>query len=253
LKAAVVGGTGSLGRLVVAELAAKGDEVRILSRSPGAALLTGASHRRVDLSTGEGLAEALNGVEVVVDASNSRKEAQEVLVEGTRRLLAAEAQAGVGHHVGISIVGCDRVPMAYYDAKVAQEEAIASGQVPWSLLRASQFHSLLDWFFAGAARFRILPTGSALVQPVDAEVVARSLAGAALEGPAGRLPDIAGPEVLTLTDLARTWRRTRGRRLLPLRIPMVGKTGRAIRDGGLCEPNAAATGSRTFERWLTDA
>jgi uncharacterized protein YbjT (DUF2867 family) len=185
-----------------------------------------------------------------VDASNSRKEAQEVLVEGTRRLLAAEAQAGVGHHVGISIVGCDRVPMAYYKVKVAQEEAIASGPVPWSLLRASQFHSLLDWVFAGAARFRVLPTGSARMQPIDAAIVARCLAGVAHEEPAGRLPDIAGPEILRLTELARAWRNAKGRRLLPLRIPMIGKAGRALRDEGLCEPDAAVAESRTFEQWL---
>jgi uncharacterized protein YbjT (DUF2867 family) len=253
VKIAIVGGTGDLGSRLVAELAARRHEVRALSRSQGPEIPAGSSHRRVDLTTGDGLAEAIEGMDVVIDASNSRREAQAVLVEGTRRLLDAEAEAGVGHHVGVSIVGCDRVPMAYYKAKVAQERAIAAGPVPWSLLRATQFHSLLDRAFSGAARLRVLPTGSAPLQPVDAGIVARRLADVAQESPAGRLPDIAGPEVLTLTELARIWRGARGRRLLALPIPMVGKIGHAMRDGGLCEPDAAAAESRTFERWLEHA
>ena len=231
------------------ELTARGDEVRVLSRSPGAVLPDGILHRRADLATGEGLGEGLNGVEVVVDASNALKEAQEVLVEGSRRLLLAEREAGVGHHVTVSIVGCDRVPMAYYRAKVAQERVVESGPVPWSLLRATQFHSLLDWAFERVARFRVLPTGAARLQPVESAIVATRLADAAHGGPSGRLPDVAGPEVRALTELARAWRRARGRRLLPLRIPMVGKVGRAVRDGGLCEPDAAVDGL-TFGEWL---
>jgi uncharacterized protein YbjT (DUF2867 family) len=249
---AVIGGTGVLGSLVVAELAARGNEVVALSRSSGSAPLPdGVSHRRVDLASGRGLADGLDGVEVVVDASNDRKRAREVLVEGSRRLLLAGAEAGVRHHVAVSIVGCDRVPMAYYEAKVAQEEAVAAGPLAWSLLRATQFHTLLDWAFAGAARFGVVPTGSARVQPIDPAVVAERLADAVHAEPAGRLPDVAGPEVLALSELARSWRRARGRHLLPLRIPMVGGAGRALRDGALCEPGAAVE-SRTFERWLAE-
>ncbi|HXS46768.1 MAG TPA: NAD(P)H-binding protein, partial [Solirubrobacterales bacterium] len=112
MKVAVVGGTGVLGASLVAELAARGDDVLALSRTPGAALPAGATHRRVDLTSGEGLAEALAGVEVVVDAANSTpRDAGPVLVEGTVRLLRASGAAGVRHHIGVSIVGCDRVPM----------------------------------------------------------------------------------------------------------------------------------------------
>jgi uncharacterized protein YbjT (DUF2867 family) len=247
---AVVGGTGGLGGLVVAELARRGDEVVALSRSPGrAALPSGASHRHADLATGEGLREGLDGVEVVVDASNALKEAQDVLVAGTGRLLRAEAEAGVGHHVAISIVGCDRVPIAYYRAKVAQEKAVESGPVPWSLLRATQFHSLLDWAFGRVARFRLLPTGAARLQPVEPAVVGARLADAARGGPGARLPQVAGPEVATLTELAKAWRRARGRTLVPLRIPTIGKVGRAVGDGALCDPAAAVEGP-TFEQWL---
>ncbi len=250
MKVAVVGGTGVLGKLVVAELVARGDEVLALSRKAPSKLPEGASHRSVDLTTGEGLEDALVGVEVVVDASNeSPLGAGPVLVEGTKRLLAAGAAAGVRHHVGVSIVGCDRVPTAYYKVKVEQEQAIEAGEVPWSLLRATQFHTLLAWAFAQAARRRVVPTGRARLQPIDPMVVAERLADAAQAGPAGRLPDVAGPEVRTLTELARAWRAAAERHLLPLRIPTVGKIGRPLGEAALCNPEAAA-GGPCFSEWL---
>lgn len=251
MRVAVVGGTGVLGKLLVAELAARGDEVLALSRKPAGALPEGASHRRVDLTSGEGLADALAGVEVVVDASNSSpRDAAPVLVEGTRRLLRAGAEAGVRHHVGVSIVGCDRVPTAYYKVKVEQEDAIAAGEVPWSLLRATQFHTLIAWAFGQAGRARVIPTGSAHLQPVHPLVVAKRLAEAVQAEPAGRLEDVAGPEVRTLGELARAWRGA-GHRALPLRIPMIGPIGRPLREAALCNPGAAA-GGPTFEQWLAN-
>ncbi len=252
MKIAVAGGTGVLGGPLVAALAAGGDQVVALSRKPGRALPDGAAHRRADLTTGEGLAAALAGVEVVVNAANAApRNAAPLLVGGTRRLLAAEAEAGVRHHVDISIVGCDKVPMRYYKVKVEQEEAVAAGDVPWSLLRATQFHNLLAWLFESAARRRLSPRGSARLQPVDVRVVAERLAEAAHAEPAGRLSDLAGPEVQTLSELARAWKRAKGRTLLPLRVPMLGKLGRPVREGALCDP-AAASGGPTFERWLAD-
>jgi uncharacterized protein YbjT (DUF2867 family) len=251
MRVAVIGGTGGLGSLVVAELAARGDDVRAVSRSapPDGTLPPAVEHRRADLVSGDGLPDALDGVEVVLDASNDRARARDVLVDGTLRLVAAGADAGVRHHVTISIVGCDRVPNAYYDAKVAQEQALAGGAVPWSLLRATQFHALVAWSFESAARRRVLPTGRVLLQPIDTAVVARRLADVVHADPAGRLPDLAGPEVRTLGELAREWRAHDGRRLLPLRIPSLGKGLRAMRDGGLTDPAAAAPGP-TFAKWL---
>lgn len=252
MKVAVVGGTGVLGKLVVGELAARGDEVLALSRGAPRELPEGASHRSVDLTTGEGLEEALAGVEVVVDASSSSpRNAAPVLVEGTKRLLRAGAEAGARHYVGISIVGCERVPMAYYKVKVEQEEVIVASAIPWSLLRATQFHTLIDHLFKQDARFGIVRSGSARFQPIDPPLVAKRVAGAAHGEPAGRLTDIAGPEVLTLSELAKAWRRA-GHRALPLRFPMIGPLGRPLREGALCNPDAAA-GGRTFEQWLADA
>ncbi len=252
MKVAVVGGTGVLGKPLVAELAARGDEVRTLSRTAPAKLPAGVSHRRIDLTSGEGLAEALAGIEVVVDASNSNpRDAGPVLVEGTRRLLHAGAEAGVRHHAGVSIVGCDKVPIAYYKVKVEQEQAIAAGEVPWSLLRATQFHTLIAWAFGQAGRFGVVPSASARLQPIHAPLVAERLAQVAHAEPAGRLGDLAGPEVSTLTELAKAWRQA-GHRGLPLRLPMIGRIGRPLREGALCNPEAAA-GGPTFEGWLADA
>lgn len=254
---AVIGGTGVLGRLVAAQLAARGDAVRLVSRtapaagSPAAALVAaGAQHRAADLRSGEGLAAALAGVDAVVDASNDARAARQTLVEGGRRLLAAEAAAGVGHHVAISIVGCDRTPLGYYRAKTEQEQVVASGPVAWSLLRATQFHQLVDGLFAGAARAWLLPVSGARVQPIDPAVVAVRLADAAHAGPGGRLPDLGGPRVQTLAELAAAWRAGHaGRRLLRLPLPLPPRLGRALRDGALTTPDGAADGP-DFAQWL---
>lgn len=252
MRVAVVGGTGSLGSRVVRELAARGDDVRVLSRGAPKDPPAGVSHSRVDLTTGDGLAAALDGVDTVVDAVNdSSRKARAVLVEGGRRLLAAEAAAGVRHHVAISIVGCDEVPFSYYRAKVEQEAVVAGGGIPWSLLRATQFHDLIAMAFAAAGRLRAIPTGSARLQPIEAAVVARQLADAVHDGPAGRLPDVAGPEIQTLTELSRAWRAHQGRRLIPIPIPAVGRAGRALAAGVLCAPDGAQPG-RTFAEWLAD-
>ena len=133
MRIAIAGGTGTLGSLVAAELGRRGHEIRVLRRS--------APEYRVDLATGSGLADALAGCDVVVDASNnSSRHAAQILVDGSRRLLAAERAAGVGHHVCVSIVGCERVPMGYFQVKAEQEQVVEQGPVPWSMVRATQFH-----------------------------------------------------------------------------------------------------------------
>jgi uncharacterized protein YbjT (DUF2867 family) len=253
MRVAVIGGTGEVGSLVVRELAARGDEVRAVSRrAPRAGKLpAGAEHAAADLKSGAGLSAALAGVEVVVEAANDRRGAREVLVDGTLRLLAAEAEAGVRHHVAISIVGCDRVPHPYYKAKVAQEDAVTSATVPWTLLRATQFHALVAVAFAGTARFRVLPKVRVPLQPIDTAVVARRLAELARAEPAGRVADLAGPRVETLAELAEQWRAHAGRRLLPLRLPprALGKGAREMAAGYLTDA-AAATDGPAFADWL---
>jgi uncharacterized protein YbjT (DUF2867 family) len=245
---AVVGGTGTLGSLVVADLLGRGERVAVLSRR-AEGVPAGAEHRRVDLTTGDGLDLALDGVHAVVDAANSQKGAKETLVAGTGRLLEAGARAGVANHVTVSIVGIDLVPMSYYKVKVAQEEAVEAGDVPWTILRATQFHQLADATFAAAARFGVRPTGKVKVQPIDPAVVATRLAEAALAPPSGRLPDIGGPRIQTLGELSAAWAAARGKHRLPLRIPALGKAGKALAAGAICDPRAATPGE-DFEEWL---
>jgi uncharacterized protein YbjT (DUF2867 family) len=249
MEVVVIGGTGTIGALIVAELSARGDSVRILSRRPPREVSERVSHRRVDLTTGQGLAEGLAGADTVVDASNDARRAKDILVDGTRRMLAAEQETGVIHHVAISIVGCDRVPLGYYRAKVAQEQAIAEAPAPWSLLRATQFHQLIGMAFEAAERFGVAPAGKARFQPIDPAIVAKRVADAVHDAPGSRLPDVAGPEVRTLGELGRAWREHSARRLVPVRLPMFGPIGKPLREGALCAP-AAAAGGQTFEQWL---
>ena len=245
---AVVGGTGTIGAPVVAALLARDAAVRVLTRN-ARNVPAGAEHRGVDLTSGAGLADALRGTDAVVDAVNSTRKSRKTLVEGTGRLLKAGAAAGVGHHLTISIVGIEHIPSSYYRDKLAQERAVEGGPLPWSILRATQFHQLLDMAFGYAARVGLRPTGAGKLQPMDPRVAAERLADAALAPPAGRLPDIAGPRIATISELSHAWASARGRRRAPLRIPSIGKAGKALAAGELCAP-AGAAGGADFEEWL---
>jgi uncharacterized protein YbjT (DUF2867 family) len=234
---AIVGGTGTVGAETARALSARGHDVRVLSR--------GAPEYPVDLTDGRGLTRALAGVEVVVDASQGGRD---VLVEGTRRLLAAELAAGVRHHVGVSIVGIDRVKGRYYRAKLDQEAEIMRSGVPWTIVRATQFHQLVAGFFAATARFGLLAAPSVPVQPVDPIEVGRLLAEVAENGPFEAIMQFAGPEVVSVDQLARRWRESTGSRALAVRVPVP----RPLREGALTDPSAWR-GRVTFDRWLRAA
>ncbi len=251
MRMAVIGGTGTLGAPLVERLVSGGDEVTVLSRG-SRPTPADSTHVRVDLEDGEGLTEALADIEVIIDLANATKHPERTFIDGTRRALAAAQEAGARHFLAVSVVGCERVPLDYYRAKAAQEDLIASGSVPWTLMRATQFHPFLAGLFATAARFGIRPTGRAKLQPVDVEIVATYLAKVARREPGGRLPDMCGPEVQTLSELSGVWKRARGSRALPVRVPSVGALGRALAAGGLCEPQGVKLGPR-FEEWLQDA
>jgi uncharacterized protein YbjT (DUF2867 family) len=245
MRIAVTGGTGTIGRHVVAELAARGHEVRALSRH--------AEQHPVDLRTGAGLSAALAGVEVVVDASNassSTQAARATLVDGTRRLLAAERDAGVRHHVLVSIVGCHDVPMAYYGVKVEQEDVVTRGEVPWTIVAATQFHEFVDDLLGTAARRGVVPLLRAPVRLVAAADAAAAVADAATREPLHGTTTVAGPDVQDLRDVARAWRAATGTRALTVRVPLPGRLGRALRAGGLTDPRPDARGTTTFDDWL---
>jgi uncharacterized protein YbjT (DUF2867 family) len=246
----VTGGAGRLGRLVVKHLSAAGYPVRGMSRraSPGEDW-PGAEWKQADLVTGTGLAQAVQGMDVVVHTAG--KGTWQVDVEGTRRLLEAARQAGVSHVVYISIVGIDTVPYAYGKAKLASEDLIKHSGLPWSILRATQFHYLIDHVLQALTRLplvALVPTGL-LLQPVAEEEVARHLCEIVQAGPSGRLPDMGGPQVYTSGELARIWLKQRGMHRAIIALWLPGKTARGLRQGGNTCPQQA-TGTISWEAWL---
>ena len=241
MRIVVVGSTGSLGKAVVARAREAGHDVVGASRSAGV---------QVDVTTGQGLAEAFAGADVVMDATNAVGGARDVLVEGTRRMLEAAHAAGVGHFVGISIVGIDDAPIAYYQAKVAQERVIEASAVPWTLLRATQFHDLVPRLAPQRFGVVLAPRDFPL-QPIDVREVAAVLVTAAAAPPARRLPDVGGPEVLPFATLVRRWVEAAHLRRLVVAMPVPGARGRFLRAGKLTTPGRAI-GTITFARWLAE-
>ena len=246
----VTGGAGHLGRLVVQHLSAAGYFVRGMSRraSPGADW-PGAEWKQADLKTGVGVAEAVQEMDVVVHLAavgNSMVDS-----EGTRRLLDAAREARVSHLVFISIVGIDRVPWPGGKAKLASEGQIEQSGIPWSILRATQFHYAIDFVLRFLTRLplvTLMPTDFPL-QPIGEEEVARRLVEIVQAGPSGRLSDMGGPQVFTSGELAHIWLRQRGMRraIIPLWLP--GKMARALRHGGNTCPEQA-TDTVSWEAWL---
>src|SRR5690348_16896665 len=194
----VTGGAGRLGRLIVKQLTAAGYTVRGMSRraSPGEDW-PGAEWRQADLETGAGLVEAVQGMDVVIHAaSGGNRRTWQTDVEGTRRLLDAARQANVSHVIFISIVGIDKVPYSYGKAKLACEDLIQQSGIPWSILRATQFHYGIDFLLRILTRLplvALVPT-DLLLQPVAEEDVACRLVEFVQAGPSGRLPDMGGPQ-----------------------------------------------------------
>lgn len=245
IRIAVAGGTGLVGRLAVEEVRRSGATPVVIARSRG-----------VDLTTGTGLDEALAGVDAVIDASNVETMSAKVSVgffeAATRHLLEAGERAGVRHHVALSIVGCDAVDLPYYLGKRRQEELVAGGPVPWTIVRATQFHE-----FAGQlvdrspGPFALAPR--MLSQPVAAAEVAALLVATALGGPQRSTLDIGGPQAERMDRLVRAELRRRGTRRVVVPLPMAGTTGRQVREGGLLPGAGARLGRQTFEEWATSA
>jgi uncharacterized protein YbjT (DUF2867 family) len=245
----VTGGTGVLGRPVVAELVRRGAAVRVLSRRPVS--VSDAEVARGDLVTGEGLADAVRGADVIVHcASDPRRWHDDVAA--TDRLLTEARVAGRPHVVFVSIVGVDRIPLPYYQAKLAAEALVRDSGLPWTLLRATQFHELVLWALAALAKAPLLalPRGVA-VQPVDAGEVAGRLAELAMGEPAGRVPDSGGPEVLSAADAAHAFLRAAGLRRPLVRVPLPGRTMHAFSEGWNLVRDGQ-TGSIRFTEFLAE-
>jgi uncharacterized protein YbjT (DUF2867 family) len=241
-----------LGREVVPRLVAAGHDVRLFSRQDRPSRPDGVEAVRGDVSTGDGVDRAMAGVDTLVHCATSPfRRVRRTEIDGTRRLIAAAENARCSHVVYMSIVGVDRNPLPYYKAKHAAERLVAAGNVPYSILRATQFHSLLDGFLSTMARLPVLPTPRGLrFQPVATDEVAARLAALVDGGgPQGRADDMGGPEVRAFDDLARAWMQARGRTKRLVHLPLVGRTGRAFRAGvNLCPEQAG--GTCTWEEWL---
>ncbi len=242
----VTGGTGVLGQRVVERLGSAGVEARVLSRSGRPGTIRG------DLSTGEGLDLAARGAQTIIHcASSPFRKARQTDVEGTKRLLEAAITAGVSHLVYISIVGIDRASSyPYYRIKLDTERVIEGSPVPYTILRATQFYDLVLMAVRLLERMPVMvvPNGFS-GQPIDAGEVAGRMVELALSDPAGRVPDIGGPEVRTVSDIVRGYLEVTGRRKKTLMFWLPGKTARAFREGALTCPNNR-TGEIRWEEFL---
>ncbi|MFD7029653.1 SDR family oxidoreductase [Streptomyces sp. NPDC059917] len=236
----VTGGTGSLGSLVAGRLRAAGHEVRVLSRrSP---------EHPVDLLTGAGLDAAVEGADTVVHCASDPRGGDE---RAAAHLIAAARRAGVGHLAYISIVGVDVVPLRYYRAKLAVEEMLTRSVPGVTILRTTQFHDLVARALGTMAKLPVMPLPAGVSgQPIAVEEVADRLVELAVAGPAGRVPDMGGPQVLTFEEAARAYlAATGGRRRLLLPVPLAGRAYAGFKRGGHLAPEHAV-GKGTFAEFL---
>ncbi|HEY1421126.1 MAG TPA: NAD(P)H-binding protein [Candidatus Dormibacteraeota bacterium] len=248
----VTGGTGALGRRVVQQLREAGHRARILSRHPKGHV----DAVQGDLSTGEGLLKAVNGMDAIIHAGSATRElfkGRATDVVGTRRLLAMAREARVRHVVYVSIVGMEGIAYPYYKTKLATEAVVRENIIPWSILRATQFHTLMEVFLGTFSKIPGLATVPFRwrFQPVDTKDVARRLIDVVTGEPAGMLADFGGPEVRDLKSMAVSWLAARkdNRRLINLRLPI--KFSRQVADGKLLCPDHT-DGTITFEQYLNE-
>ena len=240
----VTGASGNLGSAVLPRLVKEGHDVRPMSRRARPGWVA------ADLATGEGLREAVRGVDAIVHLASSPRKTRETDVEGTRRLVAEAKAAGVRHVLYVSIIGIDRVPLAYYRHKLATERVIRDGGVPFTLLRAAQFPTLLDTLLTAAGKLGpVLIDKRLRFQPVAVEDVADRIAGLLADGPAGGVVELAGPQSETLDVLARDWLAARGSRRPVWSVRLPGRLAREVRAGALTTA-AQPTGTRTWQDYL---
>ena len=226
------GGTGHLGRDLTHAALSEGISLRVVSRHsrpPNAPEALGWSV--ADLATGEGVSESLEGEHTVIFAAGNPKNHAAVEVEGMRRLMSSAIDREVAHIIFVSIVGVDRLPVPYYRTKVAAERIIAGAGIPYTILRATQFHYFVDMMLSALGRVPFLlpvPKGFR-VQPVATSDVAHRVLRCLAEGPKGLLPDFGGPEVFPVEEAASLWRDAVGSRKAVLPVPVPGGVGSAFR------------------------
>jgi uncharacterized protein YbjT (DUF2867 family) len=247
MKIVIIGGTGLIGTKLANRLRAKGHEVVAASPNTG-----------VDTITRKGLAEALIGAEVVVDVANSPsfedKAVMEFFATSGRNLLAAEAAAGVKHHLALSVVGADRLPESgYLRAKVAQENLIQASKIPFTILRSTQFFEFVGGIIQSADKDGEIRLSPALLQPIASDDVAAALAELTLGKPVNGIVEVAGPQKIPLDALARQHLAAKGDRRRVIADVHARYFGTELDDTSLTASQGARLGSIRFTDWLGHA
>jgi uncharacterized protein YbjT (DUF2867 family) len=245
MKIVVIGGTGLIGSKLVEKLRAGGHEPVAASPDTG-----------VDTITGDGLAEALERAEVVVDVANAPlwddAAVMDFFLTSTRNLLAAEAAAGTRHHVALSVVGTDRLPdSGYFRAKVAQEDAVKAGAIPYTILRATQFFEFIGRIAESSANGDGIRLAPVLVQPESADDVAAALADVAVSAPLNGIVELAGPEQFRLDELARRVLRANNDPRPVTADVHARYFGAELDDESLTPDGVARIAPTHFEDWLS--
>lgn len=244
MKIVVIGGSGLIGSNVVNRLRSNGHETVAASPSKG-----------VNALTGQGLAEALTGAQVVIDVANSPSFEDAAVMDffqtSSRNLLAAEAAAGVEHHLALSIVGAERLPLSgYFRAKVAQETLIKASKIPYTLLRATQFFEFIEGIVESGVDGDTIRLSPALIQPIAADDVAAVLADLAVGAPLNGVVEVAGPDRFPLDELARKFLAARRDKRLVSADVHAAYYGNELNDRSLVAGGDAGIGATRFNNWL---
>jgi uncharacterized protein YbjT (DUF2867 family) len=245
MKIVVIGGSGLIGTKVVGRLRAKGHEVVAASPNSG-----------VNTITGEGLAAALKGAEVVIDLANSPSFEDKAVLEffetAGRNLMAAEAAAGVRHHIALSVVGTDRLPESgYLRAKLAQERLIEGSKIPYTIIRSTQFFEFVGGIAQAGTVGQTVRLSPALLQPIMSDDVADAVADAALAAPANAIVEIAGPERIPLDELVRRYLSAMKDARTVVADTHARYFGTELNDKSLTPGDNPRLGSRRFNDWLS--
>lgn len=244
MKIVVIGGTGLIGSNVVARLRVLGHEV-----------IAGSPNTGVNTITGEGVASACAGAQVVVDVANSpsfeEKAVMQFFETSGRNLLAAEAAAGVGHHVALSVVGADRLSdSAYLRAKLAQERLIKESKIPYTILRSTQFFEFMGPIAQAGTEGQTVRVPSALFQPVAADDVAAALADIAVGPPANGIIEVAGAERIPMNEAVRRYLSANKDSRNVIGDGHARYFGAELNDGSLTAGDKPRVGPTRYEDWL---
>jgi uncharacterized protein YbjT (DUF2867 family) len=244
MKIVVIGGTGLIGSKAVVMLRQNGHEVVAASPRSG-----------INSITGEGLKEAVAGAQVVIDLANSPSFEDKAVLEffeaSSRNLLAAEAAAGVRHHVALSIVGIDRTPAnGYFRAKVVQEKLIETSGIPYTIIRSTQFMEFLGGIAASSADGNVIRVSPGLFQPIAAHDVAAIVADVALTAPRSRIVEIAGPQRAPFNEIIARYLKSVADRREVVRDPNARYFGGLVEEYSLVPLGEARLGRIGFDEWL---